>query len=55
MEDEVIDNWTMVVVSPDGTTKTFSGEKSIKHLLTDTKQYMEGEKKKCLTSQNALV
>ena len=40
------DHWTMVVNLPDGTTKTFSGEKSIKHLLTGIKQYMEGEKKK---------
>ena len=47
------DHWTMVVNLPDGTTKTFCGEKSIKHLLTGTKQYMEGEKKKWLTYQNA--
>lgn len=48
------DHWTMVVTLPDGTTKTFQGERDITSLLTGIKSYMEGEKKKWLISQNAL-
>jgi hypothetical protein len=43
----------MVITLPDGTTKTFQGERGITSLLTGVKSYMEGEKKKWFTYQNA--
>ena len=40
----MIDKLTMVVTAADGTTKTFSGDKDIKSLLTGVKEYLEKQK-----------
>ena len=42
----MIDKLTMVVTAADGTTKTFSGDKDIKSLLTGVKEYLEKQKQK---------
>lgn len=42
----MIDKLTMVVTAADGTTKTFSGDKGIKSLLTGVKKYLEKQKTK---------
>ena len=42
----MIDKLTMVVTAADGTTKTFSGDKDIKSLLTGVKEYLEKQKTK---------
>lgn len=41
------DLWTMVINNPDGTTKTFSGEKDVKSLLIGVKQYLEKQRHGC--------
>ena len=38
------DRWTIFVTAADGTTKTFSGDKDIKSLLTGVKKYLEKQK-----------
>ena len=44
MQADDTDHWTMLVTSADGTTKTFSGDKDIKSLLTGVKEYLEKQK-----------